>query len=74
MLSLNKKKSAGKDGISHGILVLGTDILVIPLMMITNISISTGVVQKAWKEAIVTPILKKGTQRIKKSVVQSAAL
>ena len=60
MLSLKKKKRAGKDGISQEQLILGTDVLVIPLTRIINESIFTGEDSKKWKEAIVTPILKKG--------------
>ena len=67
MLSLKKKKSAGKDGISQEQIVLGTDVLVIPLTRIINNSISTGVVPEAWKEAIVTPILKKGDPKKKEN-------
>ena len=60
MLSLKRKTSAGKDGISQEQLILGTDVLVIPLTRIINESIFTGEDSKKWKEAIVTPILKKG--------------
>ena len=57
MLSLRKKKSAGKDGLSQEQLILGTDVLAIPLTRIINTSIKTGEVPLAWKEAVVTPIL-----------------
>ena len=46
MLSLKKKRSAGKDGISQEKLILGTDILAIPLIRIINESILTGEVPK----------------------------
>ena len=67
MMSLKKKKSAGNDGISQENLVLGTDTLVIPMTRIINSSISTGIVPEKWKEAIVTPILKKGDSKKKEN-------
>jgi hypothetical protein len=60
MQGMKKKKSAGKDGISQEQIILGTDVLVIPLTRMINTSIRNGEVPTAWKEAIVTPILKKG--------------
>jgi hypothetical protein len=58
--SLKKKKSAGIDGISQEQLVLGAKVLVVPLTRIINSSISSGEFPSMWKEALVTPILKKG--------------
>ena len=58
---------AYNDGISQENLVLGTDTLVIPLMRIINSSISTRIVPEKWKEAIFTPILKKGDAKKKEN-------
>ena len=41
-------------------MILGSDTLISPLVSIINKSITTGTFPNAWKEAIVTPILKKG--------------
>jgi hypothetical protein len=60
MCSLKKKKSAGVDGINQEQLVLGTKVLVVPLTRIINSSITNGEFPDMWKEALVTPILKKG--------------
>ncbi len=60
MCSVKKKKSAGVDGISQEQLVLGTKVLVLPLTRIINNSITNGEFLEKWKEALVTPILKKG--------------
>ncbi len=60
MCSLKKKKSAGVDGISQENLVLGAKALVVPLTRIINNSIANGEFPEMWKEALVTPILKKG--------------
>ena len=61
MDKMKKKKSKGADGITQELLLLGKETLVIPLTRIINSSISSGKFPDAWKEAIVTPILKKGT-------------
>ena len=58
--SLKKKKSSGADGISQEQLVLGANALAVPLTRIINTSIINGEFPDVWKEAIVTPILKKG--------------
>ena len=70
MMSLKKKKSAGKDGISQEQLILGTDVLAIPLTRIINEWIRTGEVPQVWKEAVVTPILEKGNGTKKKTTDQ----
>ncbi len=64
---MKKKKSAGIDGISQEQLVLGAKVLVVPLTRIINSSISSGEFPSMWKEALVTPILKKETQPKKKT-------
>ena len=63
MKQMKKKKSAGKDGVTQECLLLGKEILKFPLTRIINSSIETGVFPTEWKEAIVAPILKRGTQQ-----------
>ncbi len=65
--SLKKKKSSGSDGLTLEQLVLGAKALADPLTRLINSSITSGVFPEAWKEAIITPILKKVTQQKKKS-------
>ena len=60
MDGMKKKKSSGKDGVSQECLLMGKDVLKIPLTRIINNSIETGRFPDEWKEAIVAPILKKG--------------
>ena len=67
MDAMKKKKSAGLDGISQENLLLGKEVLVIPLTRIINSSISTGIFPKEWKEAVISPILKKGDPTDKKN-------
>ena len=61
MMGMKKKKSSGPDGISQENLILGTDWLVIPLTRIIN-----GEFPEVWKEAIVTPLLKRVIQKKRK--------
>ena len=60
MKKLNKKKSSGLDGLSQENLILGAKHLVAPLTTIINQSIIQGEFPNDWKEAAVTPVLKKG--------------
>ena len=60
MEGMKKKKSKGPDGLSQDLLLLGKESLVIPLTRLINTSISSGKFPESWKEATVTPILKKG--------------
>ena len=60
MKKLNKKKSSGIDGLSQENLILGKRNLLAPLTAIINKSIEEGEFPLAWKEAVVTPVLKKG--------------
>ena len=61
---LNKKKSSGLDGLSQENLLLGANNLLAPLTTIINCSITEGEFPNAWKEAVVTPILKKGNAQL----------
>ena len=58
---LNKKKSSGLDGLSQENLLLGTTSLLGPLTSIVNQSILDGEFPSQWKQAAVTPVLKKGS-------------
>ena len=60
MKKLKKKKSAGVDGLSQDMLTLGAYLLATPLSTIINKSITDGVFPNEWKEALITPVLKKG--------------
>ena len=57
---MHKKKSSGKDGVTQEYLLLGKDVIAIPLTRIINASISSGKFPDQWKESTVCPILKKG--------------
>ena len=57
---LKKKKSSGIDGLSQEHLILGATKLLTPLATIINQSILEGEFPNGWKEALVTPVLKKG--------------
>ena len=61
---LNKKKSSGLDGLSQEHLLLGAGNLIAPLTCIINQSIMEGEFPELWKEAAVTPVLKKGSPLI----------
>jgi hypothetical protein len=61
---LNKKKSSGLDGLSQENLLLGAKHLIAPLTTIVNQSIEEGEFPNDWKEAAVTPVLKKGNPNL----------
>ena len=61
---MKSKKSAGVDGISQKILVQGAPSLASCLTEIFNSSIEEGVFPQNWKEALVTPVLKKGDPKL----------
>ena len=54
------KKSSGCDGLSQAHLAAGAPALTESLVKIYNKSISEGKFPTAWKEAVVTPVHKKG--------------
>ena len=62
MKAMKKKRSSGTDGITQECLLTGVDVLAIPITHIINTSIKTGTFPEHWKEAVVVPILKKGSQ------------
>ena len=55
---MNKKKSAGVDGLSQKQLIQGVSTLAIPLTALFNRSIEEGKFPECWKEALITPVLK----------------
>ena len=63
MKSMSKKKSKGNNGVSQECLLLGIEVLAVPLTKIINNSITLGIFPADWKEAIVVPILKKGDSK-----------
>ena len=65
MAEMRKKKSSGLDGIGQDVLLMGGDILAIPLTRVINNSIINGKFPTAWKKAVVTPLLKKGDPKEK---------
>jgi hypothetical protein len=64
---LKKKKSSGCDGLTQSQLAAGAPNLTKPLVKIFNNSITEGEFPKSWKEAVVTPILKKGDKSLKEN-------
>ena len=64
MGKMKKKKSAGRDRISQESLLLGAEILMIPLTRIVNTSIESGIFPEEWKKAAVTPIHKKESKHL----------
>ena len=61
------KNSVGSDGISQSQLLAGAPSLSEPLRKIFNLSITKGEFPKLWKQAIVTPVLKKGDKQCKEN-------
>ena len=61
MKKIRKKKSSGRDGLTQDQLVMGSKTLSNPLLVIINESIATGQFPESWKEAVVNPVLKKGS-------------
>jgi hypothetical protein len=64
---IKKKKSAGVDGLSQEQLILGAATLAHPLTVIFNKSMEEGSFPECWKEALITPVLKKGDPQIKEN-------
>ena len=64
---MNRKKSAGTDGLSQDKLIMAKNILKIPLTRLINHSIEEGEFPNSWKEALITPILKKGDRTKKEN-------
>ena len=64
MKRMKRKKSLGVDGIPQEVLVQGAPSLASILTNIFNTSVDSGLVPKSWKEAVVTPVLKKGDTQV----------
>ena len=61
---IKKKKSSGSDCLSQEHLAMGAEILTAPLLSIFNQSIDRGEFPTEWKEAILSPVLKKGDKSL----------
>ena len=61
---MKKKKSSGCDGLSQEHLAAGAPTLTDILVKIFNQSINEAKFPEAWKEAVVTPVLKKGDKSL----------
>ena len=57
---LKPLSAPGPDGVPPCVLIELADELSVPLALIFNLSLSTGVIPEVWKQANVTPIYKKG--------------
>ena len=57
---MHKKKSSCWDELTQEQLILGSKIMAVPLPHIINHYIQSGTFPENWKEAYVTPVLKKG--------------
>ena len=62
---MKNKKSAGRDEITQEQMIMGAEVLAIPLTRIINASITEGKFPDIWKSAVVTPVLKKGSSKDK---------
>ena len=70
MKKIKKKKSTGTDGLSQEQMLLGTKNLADPLLDIINDSIDTGYFPDDWKQALITPVLKKGNAEVLENFIQ----
>lgn len=64
ILTLRDSCSTGWDNISNKLLKTNADILVPPLTHICNLSLATGCFPRAFKKAIIRPILRTGTEAV----------
>ena len=62
--NLNKGKSCGPDNLSAHMLLLCNDTIVLPLTIIYQQILSSGIFPQIWKLANVTPIHKKGNKQV----------
>ena len=59
---LHPKKAVGIDDMSSMFLCNATDVIIVPVTYITNLSIISETVPAAFKEARVVPLYKKGSK------------
>ena len=64
LTNLKANKAHGPDNISVNMIKLSGDALCLPLKLIFNNILNTGIFPKQWKNANVTPIHKKGNKQI----------
>ena len=60
---INANKACGPDGLSARILKECAEVLSVPLEIICNMSVSTGVFPSMWKQVNVIPVLKNGSKK-----------
>ena len=63
LLSLVPNKAAGLDGFHPRVLKEMSSVLALPLFLIHRQSLETGELPSQWKEAVITPIFKKGERQ-----------
>ena len=61
---LSAHKACGPDGLSARIIKECADVLAVPLEIICDISVNTGVFPTVWKQANVIPVFKKGSRKL----------
>ena len=59
---LDSNKAAGPDGLPSMVLKACADVLALPLLILFKKSLDTGELPREWKQAIITPIFKKGSK------------
>jgi hypothetical protein len=64
ILGLDEQKGPGLDGISSSILRKSVSVVKVPLTLLFNLSLSTGICPAVWKESFVVPLVKNGEKRI----------
>ena len=62
LLNLNSNKSPGPDTIHPRVLKECAEVLALPLYLLFTASMEHGKLPAAWKEAVITPIFKKGAR------------
>jgi hypothetical protein len=63
ILGLDEQKGPGPDGILPSTLKESVSVFKVPLALLFNLSLSTGIFPAVWKESFVVPIFKSGEKR-----------
>jgi hypothetical protein len=63
ILDLNEQKGPGPDGITPSILKKLVSVMKVPLTLLFNLSLASGVFPAIWKESYIVPIFKNGDKR-----------